>query len=119
MFQLQILSNGLIIPDKYLLLSPQQINNISNHCGAGSIGSKVIPNSILGIEIGNICSIHDYMYANGEGLEDKHLADNIFHKNLMTTIENENNDGVIINLFRKSVAYIYALIPKIFGGLFY
>ena len=57
-------------------------------CGAGKgLAEKLVPEKILFLSVTPACSIHDYMFAVGETLEDFNEANRVFHNNMYRLIE--------------------------------
>ena len=58
--------NNLIAPANFWTNSPSNISKYINGCGGSGLTSKLVPNSLLGLDISEACAIHDYMYATKE-----------------------------------------------------
>ena len=73
---------------------------ISNGCGPDGWRGKLIPDTLGGIDIGEACSIHDYMYGVGGTELDREMADRDFLINMLTIIHRDDNwltnEGVAI-----------------------
>ena len=76
----------LFKPKGYSALSAGEKHKICNGCGSKSLG-WLVPDSIWGLNITDVCNIHDYMYSRGTTLQDKEYADRIFLNNLVRKIE--------------------------------
>lgn len=74
-------------------------------CGPGEgIGDRLVPDYLLGLSIKPSCSIHDFMYRWGVTLDDKNMADRVFHQNMRRIVKKY---GGIFKLPRYSLAYVY------------
>jgi len=106
---------------KVQLLSPKGFRKLTRlerkkYCnGCGSLwGGLLVPDTIYGLYIGEACNIHDYMYSFGRTLEDKDLADELFHLNLLKLInENSGNKFMIWLRIKRADKYYWAV--KNFG----
>ena len=57
-----------------------------NGCGSGW-NAKLVPDRIYGLDITEVCCIHDYMYEVGKTAAAKEQADRVFLINLLRVIE--------------------------------
>lgn len=69
-------------PVSFLLLTQNDIKVLYNGCGPQGFLGKVIPESILGLNISFLCCIHDHMYERCCCEEDEDIADSIFAANM-------------------------------------
>jgi len=58
-----------------------------NGCGSGW-SYYIVPNTIYGLNIRQVCCYHDDRYERGGNMEDKRLADREFLDNLLMLIDN-------------------------------
>jgi hypothetical protein len=56
-------------------------------CGCGTKKSWMVPDSMWGLSIKQVCCIHDYDYSKGKTQGDRERADYRFLRNLMETID--------------------------------
>ncbi len=61
----------------YRLRAPEGFDpsQVVGGCGPGKWGDRIVPDSILGVDIGPACDIHDYCYLIGETEEERTNAD--------------------------------------------
>ena len=76
-------------PAGYKALSASEKEACCNGCGSKSLG-WLVPDSIWGLNITDVCNIHDYMYSRGTTLQDKEYADRVFLNNLVRKIDDNN-----------------------------
>lgn len=105
----------LYAPPKYWSLTPAQRKEACNGCGTKGFGGWVIPDRILGKSITAACDIHDFMYACGETLDDKKVADRVFKNNALRLVE-EGAWSTSLLKARSALVQVYYLAVKIFGG---
>jgi hypothetical protein len=84
-------------------------------CGPGKFGDKLVPDSIWGLNIKPVCSIHDHQYAVGETIEDKDEADRVFLNNMLRLIDSAGGNWIIKALRRHAAAKYYSAVAD-FGG---
>jgi len=60
-------------------------DNNCNGCGSGW-SALIVPDTIYGLDIKQVCCIHDDRYERGGNLDDKRLADREFLDNLLILI---------------------------------
>lgn len=95
--------------------TPKKIRDkIINGCGpAGSKWkSKIIPNTLYGLNISEACNIHDFGYYHGVTLKDKDKADDMFLENMNILI---SNGTWCLRFLRRRRAKKYYLAVKYFG----
>lgn len=92
---------------------PGELNNIINGCGSTGAKFDFVPDSIYGLKITSACNIHDFMYFEGETLEDKKEADRVFLNNMLRIIEAK---GGPFKFLRKMRARAYFQAVKFFGS---
>ena len=80
----------LFKPKGYSALSAGEKHKICNGCGSKGLGGWLVPDSIWGLNITDVCNIHDYMYSRGTTLQDKEYADRVFLNNLVRKIDDNN-----------------------------
>jgi len=105
--------NGLYAPESYLLASEQEKSDVCNGCGAKGIGGWFVPDTIWGLSIKESCNIHDWMYYEGEDIEEKEEADRVFLNNMLRTIKTGSK---WLSGLRKSRAKKYYEAVVHFGG---
>ena len=77
-------------PASYKALSASEKEACCNGCGSKGLGGWLVPDSIWGLNITDVCNIHDYMYSRGTTLQDKEYADRVFLNNLVRKIDDNN-----------------------------
>lgn len=103
---------GLIIPESYKLATDQAKARNCNGCGTKGLGGWLVPDTLWGLSIEEVCNIHDWMYATGE---DKETSDLVFFHNMMTTI-NSAGGWKWLQALRRHRAVKYYLAVADFGG---
>lgn len=102
----------LIAPENFWKMTPAERKENCNGCGAKD-GFNA-PDTMYGLDIGEACNIHDFMYGEGVTSRDKVIADEIFEHNLRAIIDSESY------WFMKPLRYIrakeYFAIVKHFGS---
>lgn len=101
-------------PSSYLEADEEERNAISNGCGPRSrfgVVGRMIPDSILGVDISEACSVHDWEYFHAD--DPRSLADARFHRNMTTLIEKR---GGIFKALRHLVASAYYRAVRLHGG---
>lgn len=77
----------LYAPDGFNSLSSEERESICNGIGAASGLSRLMPDTIWGINVGIVGDIHDYSYWLGGTDKDRETADAVFYHNLLVLIE--------------------------------
>ncbi len=76
----------LFAPPEYWKLTDDERRQF--RCGPGrGILEKLVPDRILGVDVGPACGIHDFCYSQGRANQDKADADLIFLNNLIRLVE--------------------------------
>ncbi len=83
-------------------------------CGSGW-SSKLVPNTIYGLDIKPACCIHDYMYSVGTNIGHKDSADRTFLNNMMRIIEDKKAWWFPHFLARQRALKYYEAVHN-FGG---
>jgi hypothetical protein len=99
-----IVEDILISTLGYKALKPEAKKEICNGCGSAGAKFDFIPDTIYGLNITEVCNIHDYDYHVGETEEDRRAADHRFLNNLMIII---NMKGGWLRWFRRRRALKY------------
>ena len=99
-------------PDEYWNLEDKEKKKLLNQCGPNGPLNHVIPDHLLGLDIGQSCDVHDFMFSQALNSDDHRLADKVFLSNMMTQIENNPSP---ISLWRKMLAYIYFGAVRIYS----
>ena len=76
----------LYAPDGFNSLSSEERGSICNGIGAASGLSRLLPDTIWGLDVGIVGDIHDYSYWLGGTDEDRETADAVFYHNLLVLI---------------------------------
>jgi len=69
-------------PSSYNNASDAERASQSNGCGPGGWKFDVVPDNLLGVDVVAACNIHDWMYGEGGGEDDREWADRIFLMNM-------------------------------------
>jgi len=104
-----------------LLYSPDTYKNASrcdkkatcNGCGSKGFGGWVVPDTLWGLDIEEVCNIHDWMYSEGKTIEDKDKADRVMLNNMIRLIEKGTR---WLRRVRRMRAKSYYKAVKYFGG---
>ena len=98
----------LYAPDGFNSLSSEERASICNGIGASSGLSRLVPDTIWGINVGIVGDIHDYSYWLGGTDEDRETADAVFYHNLLVLII--THGGLLAPLRRwRARKYYFAL----------
>lgn len=106
----------LYAPESFLRASEEVVKQVANGCGTAGWKGKLVPDTILGLNITLICNIHDWMYAEGATQWYKDHADCIFLYNMQNEINNA--PGVLnylLRYHRRLRAHEYYLAVVAFG----
>ncbi len=113
----------LFAPDGYWKIPEAERVLRNTACGAGSgIGDLVVPDSVFGIRVTEVCRIHDYMYSVGETEEDRLIADRVMLNNLLRVVEEAKSKCKIpvwctfLATIRRYRAMTYYTAVRNFGG---
>jgi len=102
----------LVVPKTFLEATPEEIENKTSGCGPGDIGDWFVPDTIYGESVFFACQIHDWMYGEGDNIDDKKWADLTFLIN-MTLLVIDNGDDLDVLRLRRVMTYFEAVY---FGG---
>jgi hypothetical protein len=105
----------LYAPAEYWGLTPEQRADITNGCGPGRFGSRVISDSLWGLDITEACNIHDFSYHIGWTIADKASADRAFLNNMLRIIDAAGGWWPIVALRRHAAVTYYRAVAD-FGG---
>ena len=83
--QRQAQAGVLHAPASFLLVTEERLLEVCNGCGAADSWFRP-PKTIYGTLIVQACIIHDWMYNEGNCIEDKQEADRVFLNNMMRLI---------------------------------
>jgi len=98
--------------------SNSQKAEVCNGAGPGKIGGLLVPDTIWGLCITEAANIHDWCYLWGETSEDRKLADNVFHENMIRMIDGTKSWRWLKRL-RRNRAWIYYMAVHKFGKAFF
>ena len=97
---------------KYDQAPRQAIKDICNGCGTSGWKGRLVPDTIWGLNITEVCNIHDWMYYFGRGRYGQALADDIMLVNMHAMI----SEGTWwLRWLRRRRAKKYYLAVKWFG----
>jgi hypothetical protein len=68
----------LYVPEGYYNITSEEKLVICNGCGPGNWKFDIVPDTIYGLSIAEVCNVHDYMYYHGIDTKDKWFADAVF-----------------------------------------
>lgn len=105
-----VYDSRLIVEPGFWDLTPEQLAEIANGCGAKSSRLDLVPDCILGADVWLACAIHDYAYSLGRC---KHDADRAFLYNLLVLCDSEH-PAVYLPRYKVCCAYFEAVYA--FGG---
>ena len=105
----------LYAPKSYWDTPKHVIDALVNGCGPGKFGDYLVPDTLYGLSVKAACRIHDWMYAEGETIEDKDSADRTFLNNMLRIIYHTTKWWILRKL-RVHRAYMYYKAVKKFGG---
>lgn len=107
----------LFAPASYWQATQEEHDLVCNGCGAKGLGGMLgflVPDTFYGLSITRACNIHDWMYTEGKGIEDKDKADRAFLNNLLRIIEAES--CWLLKPLRRYRAMTYYGSVRDFGG---
>ena len=97
----------LYAPELYWTLTPESKKELCNGCGPKGFG-LLIPDTIYGLVITEVCDIHDFMFAIGVDEEDRLIANRVFRNNLLRYIDYKTKWKWLKKLrIRRALKYIY------------
>ncbi len=113
----------------YKLAAPQSfwdadqdfINEFTGGCGpgeVGSIGDRLIPDTIYCLRITLACQIHDWTYAVWNSKEGFELANNLFKNNMQRMVD-QTKSSRFLKWLRYKRLYKYYWVVKYFGETSY
>lgn len=104
--------NGLIVPTSYVKANEHTIKAACNGCGAGGWKFDIVPDSMWGLDVSEVCNVHDWCYHIGQTQDDKDFADMLFMRNLVRRI---NAHGGYLAWLRRYRAVTYYNAVAEFG----
>ena len=111
--------DGILAPQYYwdYTEEEEEKEKLLNKCGSDPVTSSLVPNSIFGTDFSTACNIHDAMYIKGKTSADKRLADELFDKNLVTSVK-KGSKGVM-KFIKIGIAKIYSWAAFLFGHFYF
>ena len=103
---------ALVVPTTLLNATSEEIEKKTGGCGPGNIGDWFVPDTMYGESVFLACQIHDWMYGEGNNLNDKKWADIVFLINMTLLVTNDENELDVLRL-RRVMTYFEAVY---FGG---
>ena len=79
------------IPKTYSEATDSEKDATCNGCGTKGLGGWLVPDTLWGLDITEICNMHDWMYAEGKVQSDKWFADRMFLENMLDLIDRESS----------------------------
>ena len=96
---------GIVLcPRSYLTVDPSQYNA----CGPDGIG-ELTPDKLLGLDISDLCNVHDHMSSRCANLNDEVIADAVFAANLILRVVNSSNASMVWPRMILATKYIIAV----------
>jgi len=105
----------LYAPASFIAASAEVRAAVVNGCGAGGWKIDLVPDSIYGLDVSDVCDIHDWMYEAGETLADKEEADRVMLNNLLRKINAKTKYAWLRWLRRKRALKYYQAVAE-FGA---
>jgi len=109
----------LYAPAEYWDLDEKQKADMTNGCGPGRFGSLVVPDKLLWLDISEACRIHDWCYAVGVTIEDKHEADRVFLNNMLRLIDARMSAWPVRLIRTRMATYYYHAVRDLGGPAFW
>lgn len=106
---------NLYAPRSYVDATPEIRAAVVNGCGTSGWKGYLVPDTIWGLRVTEVCRIHDWMYAEGETIADKEEADRVFLNNMLRLIEAAGGPW-LLQALRRRRARTYFEAVSIFGG---
>ena len=105
-----------VIPEK-LQMPTWAIGNYPSCCGAGKgLGEKIVPETIWGLKISHCCYIHDKSWELAKPTwDDFHQTNDMFLRNMLTTIRARPSRVPLINIMRTYRATTYYSAVSLVG----
>ena len=91
--EIEIEGWNLLVPESFLNATENEIDNKTGGCGPGEIVDWFVPDTMYGESVYLACRIHDWMYGEGETIEDKKIADRVFLWNMTVLIQESPKTG--------------------------
>lgn len=107
---------GLLIPESLLKAHKSETEAVFNKCGPDGFLNKLVPNHLLGLDIGDSCNIHDWTFVNSKNQKDHQESDKIFLKNMKSQIKNKKSN-LVIKYIRYVFSYIYFWSVRLYSDL--
>lgn len=85
----------LLASQSFVNASSEEIDRKTGGCGPGKIGDWFVPDTMYGESVFLACKIHDWMYGEGETLQDKLIADRVFLWNMTVLIQESEETGML------------------------
>jgi len=101
---------GVSAPQSFWNATGEKRARNCNGCGTEGWKGSLVPETVWGLRISLACDVHDWMYADGETLGDKEVADIIFLCNLLSIIRraaDKSFGGWCLKILRERRAMTY------------
>jgi len=109
----------LFAPKEYWLLSPEEKASRCNGCGTKGLGGWLVPDTLWGLSIEEVCNIHDFMYGEGMVQADKEAADRVFLNNMVRVINAKTRFGCLRALRLQRAMKYYTAVSVVGGPAFW
>ncbi|MCB9092886.1 MAG: hypothetical protein H6620_10030 [Halobacteriovoraceae bacterium] len=104
----------LIAPREYRKLTADQKSKIVNQCGPDGPLNSLVPSSLIGLDISEVCDIHDWMFTQARNSHEFKVANNVFFKNLKKKIA-EYTSFAPLGWLQKVFAHIYHAAVRLYS----
>lgn len=107
----------IFYPENYSMISKARIKEICNGAGGdGGLLTKLIPNTLYGLDCKRCFDVHDVMYAAGGTPKERKFADDVLLKNMHMLIDTST---YMLRMPRKARAFMYYSAVRLFGAKFF
>jgi hypothetical protein len=106
-------------PAEYWALTAEQHADICNGCGPAAGLGFLVPDTMWGLCVTDVCDVHDYMYHVGETVEDKAQADRVMLNNAIRKISYYTSNRWLKMLRLRRARTYYAFVSNYGGPAFW
>ena len=103
--------------NRYTTLTQKEKDEICNGCGPAGWKGELVPETMWGLKVTEICNIHDFDYHIGQTMDDKKIADNRFLKNLCKYVKKLSPWYLVAQ--RLARCYLYYVVVKKAGNEYF
>jgi hypothetical protein len=107
----------LYAPKSFWEADPAYVDKLTNGCGPGGFGDKLVPDTLYGLSVFHACRIHDWYYGPEMpgSFDCKAEADRVFLNNMVRIVKAKTRIKILLKL-RLIRARTYYQAVKHFGG---